>query len=536
LTVSMAAFDNTKDFHMCRYVDSAGKTGFFTYEHGTGTYPLIDLAYLLEDDTLGTYFPWVYFRTAGGDAYETEGLETVKQMISWCDSLGVNYEKLHDGVHNDPDVEDVEQSMMMMALWPGNQNTDCQEYLFKHFSALHANSLSQSALNPTLNGKMQNFTSSPSQMQRIRDKRFAMSLQYSGITKRRLLGKIGRKGAYKSAYTTQSQDQQTFLTQTPGGSGVGSSVSTQPGWIYQFQVTDTIYEEIAVFGLRSNYEVHEKKGYSAGKRDKELLVPLDSAIVKTMSVSGREQVLCRSLVIMVNTVVVIKTPWYASGAFKIILLIIAVVITIFSAGTAWQSIVAAASLGIAALVITVLTMIVQAVVVSMAVKLFVQAVGPKFALVVALVAVIYGNSGYATSQLSATWAESLVNIGTALVSEAAQVSQQQIAAGIESIVEDAESFSAWAADQMDGLGDKMQELGLNPAIVGIEAFDVVRMGPRLVLGESPSDYYMRTVHAGNIGALGIEMTETFVETQTRLPTFNQTQETFNYGGYEQYTL
>lgn len=83
---------------------------------------------------------------------------------------------------------------------------------------------------------------------------------------------------------------------------------------------------------------------------------------------------------------------------------------------------------------------------------------------------------------------------------------------------------------MDGLGDKMQALGLNPAIVGLNSFDVVKMGPQLVLGESPTDYYSRTVHAGNIGLLSIEMTESFVAVKTQLPSFNQTQENFNYGG------
>lgn len=530
LTVSMAAYDNTQDFHMCRYKDPTGKTGFFTYQHGTGTYPSIDLAYALEHSQFGTYFPWAYFRLNGKDVYEVENKASVDQMRAWCDTLGVSFDKLHEGVHADPDSDDVEQSILMMGVQPGRQNQACQEYLFKHFSVLHANALSQAALDPTLEGRMEAFTSSPSQMQHIRDKRFAMSLQFSGITKRRIPGSIGKKGEYKSEYGIMSQDSQTFMTQTSSGVGVSNAMLQQPGWIYKYQVTDVIYEEVIVYGLRSHYEVHRKKGFAAGADAPQLLIPVDSAIVQTMSVPAREQLLCRALTMMVNTVVVVTSPWYASSGFRIVLLVIAVVVTIFSAGTAWQSIVAAASLGAVALTITLLTIIVQAVVVSMAVKLFVRLVGPKFALIVAIAAVIYGNTSAAASQLSATWADNLIQIGTALVNQAAQVSQDQFAAGIKSIVEDAKTFSVWAQEQMDGLGDKMKELGLNPAIVGLSTFDVVKMGPQLVLGESPTDYYSRTVHAGNIGILGIEMTESFVAVQTTLPTFNQTQETFNYGG------
>ena len=143
---------------------------------------------------------------------------------------------------------------------------------------------------------------------------------------------------------------------------------------------------------------------------------------------------------------------------------------------------------------------------------------------------LYGSYTSAASDTTVTWAETLVNLGTSLVSESARLSQEQIAQGIENIVDKTEAFSVWAQDQMDGLGDKMSELGLNPAIVGLGAFDVVKMGPLLVLGEDPQDYYQRTVHTGNVGVIAFDMTSSYVETKLLLPTFNQTQETFNYGG------
>ena len=528
IVASMAAFSNTADFHMCRYTDSTGKIGFFTYQHGTGIYPAIDAAYALANTQLGTFFPWCYFRLRSVDVYMAETRDTIDQMRSWCDQLGVSFDQLHEGVHQAPDVEDVAQSLLMMAITPGNKNPACREYLFKHFSALHSNSLPQTQLDPSLEGKFDAFTSSPSQMQHIQDNRFAMSFQYSGISKRRVPGKIGSRGAYDSRFGILGQDKHTFLTQTPTGTSISNALTQQPGWIYQYQVTDALYEEIIVYGLRVSYAVHQEKGYAAGGQEPELLIPIDRAIAQTMSVPAREQLFCRALTLLVNTVLEIKTPWYASSAFRIILLIVAVVVTIFSGGTAWQSIVAAYGVGVTALALTVLTLIVKAVVISYGVKLFAQAVGPRLALVVAIVAVIYGNTTM-IADASTTWAENLINIGTALVKQAGELSQQQIAAGIKDIVEDAEAFSVWSQDQMDGLSDKMQELGLNPVIVGLSAFDVVRMGPQLILGESPSGYYERTVHSGNIGALAFDMTESYVDMQVALPTFNQTQETFNYG-------
>lgn len=530
ITASMAAFDNTSDFHMCRYTDSAGKTGFFTYQHNSGTYPAIDQAYALQYSQFGTYFPWCYFRIYNEDVYEVESATSINQMRAWCDQLGVSFDQLYDGVHADPDVDDVEQSILLMAIAPGNTNQACREYLFKHFSALHSNALPQVQLDPSLQGKLNAFTSSPSQMQHIQDNRFAMSFQFSGISRRRIPGRIGRTRSYNSYFGILSQDSQAYLTQTPVGTGVDNAFLQQPGWVYQHQVTDAMYEEVIVYGLRVNYEVHRKKGFAAGGQDPELLIPLDRAIVRTMSVPAREQLLCRALTMMVNTVIVYKAPWYASTGFKIVLLLIAVVLTIITGGAAWQSIVAAYGVGLTALTLTVLTIIVKAVIVSYGVKLFAKAVGPKLALVIALAAVLYGNTASATTGLTSAWAETLVSVGTALVKEAGALSQQQIAAGIKDITEDAEAFAEWGNDQLDGLSDKMQALGLNPVIVGLSAFDVVKMGPQLVLGESPTGYYDRTVHAGNIGTVSFDMTENYVAVSTMLPTFNQTQESFNYGG------
>ena len=530
IIASMSAFDNTADFHMCRYTDTTGKTGFFTYLQGSGTYPAVDLALTFQESNLGTYFPWCYFRSQGADSLVNETDETQEQLIAWCSQLGVNYMQLHEAIHADPNVDDVEQSMLIMAVTPGNKHSSCREYLFKHFSALHANSIPHNQLDPSLPGNMQAFTSSPSQVQHIQDNRFGMSFQYSGIKQRRVPGRIAKKGAYNSYYGEMEQNSQDYMIQTPAGVGKATTTTSQPGWVYQYQVLDSVYEEIIVYGLRVNYEVHRKKGYAAGETAVELLIPIDRAIAETMGVAAREQLFCRSLTLMVNTVIVTKTPWYASSIFKAVLIIVAIVITFLSAGTAWQTIVAAAAVGAAALTITIMTMIVQAVVVSYGVKLFAKAVGPEWGMLVAIVAVAYGSYTSAASDTTVTWAETLVNLGTSLVSESARLSQEQIAQGIENIVDKTEAFSVWAQDQMDGLGDKMSELGLNPAIVGLGAFDVVKMGPLLVLGEDPQDYYQRTVHTGNVGVIAFDMTSSYVETKLLLPTFNQTQETFNYGG------
>ena len=175
ITVSMAAYDNTADFHMCRYKDSTGKTGFFTYRNGAGTYPNVDRAMSFQSTGLGTYLPWSYFRVQNENVEDVESADTVEKMRKWCDYLGVNFDTMLEGVHKDQDVSDVAQTILLFGANPGDKHMACIEYLFKHFDALHSNSLSQKDLADGLLQEMQAFTSSPSQVQRIADNRFAMS-------------------------------------------------------------------------------------------------------------------------------------------------------------------------------------------------------------------------------------------------------------------------------------------------------------------------------------------------------------------------
>lgn len=509
-TVTLMSMSEPDDYHMARYTTASGNTGFFTYMQGAGTYPLVDQAMVIAHNDLGTYYPWAYYMLEGRDAWRVLTEAQLEEMRQWTSYLGVNYDTIDEAVHQDQDLSDVEQVIQLFGCKPGATTQAELEYLFKHFSILHANSVSQWQLAPSLTDKMNAFTSSPTQVQRIQDSQFAMSMQYSGIVKIRRTGVIGRVGEYTGELKQVAQNTQVFASQDGGGMSNGEAVPTQPAYIYRFQVMDTVYEEVAVYNLRMDYEVHRKKGLTAMAGSPELFIPVDRAIVATIGITRREELLCRSLKLVVNTVQAIKQPWYASSGFRILMLVVAVVITIMSLGQAWQSIVAAASLGYVALAVTVLTLIVQAIVVTYAVKLFVKLVGPKVAIIAAIAAMVVGSYANVTNQ---SWGDSLIAIGNNMVSEA----NKAYADMLEDIQVELADYMQWAKGQFENLDDKKDQLGLNAAVVGLEVDDVVRMGPRFVPGESPNDYYARTVHSGNIGVLSYDMIEYYHSAALTLP-------------------
>jgi len=526
LTLPIEGISEEGDYHQVRYVRDNGTTGFFTYLNGSGVYSSIDDVYVLGDNNLGTFYPWAYYRINNqrvSEAYPN----IYNSSKGWIKYLGVDYDMMDDAVHEDPEADDVEQCILQLGVKPGSQHPAVLEYLFKHFSLLHESSLSQSQMADTLLDKFMAFTSSPSQIQQIADLQFKQTLQYSGITKKRIPGKIGKVGTYTGSYGSVSQTTQTFTQITPQGVAPVTTTISQPAFVYRYQALDSMFEELAVFNLRIDYKVHTKKGFGAGAGDPELLVPLDRSILATVSPSKREQVVCRALHMLVNTVQVIKTKWYQSSIFKYVMIVVAVVITVLSAGTAWQTIVAAAALGAAALVMTLITMIVQFVAVRFAVKLFVKEVGPQVGFIAAIAAMAYGAySSFGAGGTTGTWGESLVSIGNNLASESSNAFQS----ALNEVAEDIQEFQEYAQGQYDSLKEKRDNLGLNPKFMGLDAMDLVAMQPDIVFGEPPQDYYSRTVHSGNIGATSYDLVSYYHDFALQLPKLHDTEGLISNGG------
>lgn len=515
LTLPLTGVDLTTDFHQCRYKRADGKTGFFTYQQGSGTYPIIDMVFNFDFDALGTYYPWSYFRVQNERVFELPDIKAYKDAKKFASYLGVDYDMLDAKIDEDPNVNDIAQSMLMLGLNPGDKDPYAIEYLYKHFNVMFQNGLPAPTKANTLEEQFHAFTSSPSQVQVIQDKFFSQSLQYSGITRLRKPGKIAGIGEYTSQYINVNQGEAAILLNGPTGVAPAVAPNIQPAWVYRHQVSEAIYEEISVFGLRAYYAIHRKKGYGAGANDEKLLIPLDHETLRTMSMRGKEQVVCRSMHFFVSTVIITQTPWYASSGFKIIMLIVAVVITVISAGSAWQSIVAAAALGATALVITVLSYIVTALIVQYGVKLFVQKFGPKIGIIAAIAAVAIGAYGASTN---ATWGETLIGISTNLATQSSAAIQEIV----NDIVSDIEAFQDYATGMYDSLDDAKKNLGLDGQNIGLEPLEMVYRVPDIRIGESPDTLYNRTVHSGNIGVTCFDLVEGYVDTLLTLPTLADT--------------
>lgn len=491
------------DYHQVRYTVASGQTKFWTYQQGAGTYPLVDGVFSINFNEAGTYLPWCYYR------YDNKPVSNYNEQAyndsrDWARYLGVDYDTMNNAIHQDNNVDDVAQVIMFFGLNPATTNQSELRYLFEYFVQLHANAVSQRDKAQSLPEQLGDYSNSPDQNISIRDKFFRMDFSFSGIKYEQRTGRILDVGKVDGAQVTA-----TFSS--------GLRQTNQQAYRYRKQVADTLYQEVTVFNPQLKYQVYYKKGFVGKTGDPELLIPVDSGVLGQFSLIDKEQILSRGLHLAVNTLVITKSPWYASGAFKAIMVVVAIIVTIYSFGSAWGALAAAAAVGVSALVLTIIQMIVVTVAVNYSVKLFVKEVGPEVGILAAIAAAAYGVYGMNTQ---AAWSETLLAASNNLATTSVAAQQGLV----EDAIADLTNFQEYANRMFEQLNETAESLGLTGGQTMIDPVEFVGRSLMVNVGETPSAYFDRTIRAGNVGARSFELTSTFVDAKLTLPQLSDTLE------------
>lgn len=530
LVLSLAPYNMDADYHQVRYKLPDNSIHFFTYLDGAGEYPEIDDVYKTQFAELGTYIPWTYFRYAGTNRGDKSlwGTDEYKQYVKFCKFMGIDYQTIADGVDADPDVGDVEQAILMFAVNPGATSQVEQEYLFEYFNLMY--SVGAGSANPggLLTDQFSAFTTSPTVAQVIQDRKFAIALVHSGISKKRISGVIGDIGTFTGKMLTVTTESEYDLVNSDRGPQRETQTVSTPTFVYQKQVLPSVYEEIQVYNPGQVYQITGKSGAAAHAGDPELLIPLDKTIVDSITFRKREELLTRAMYMVVNTKIVVKTKWYQSGWFKAVMIIISIVIIVLSWGSLSGAVAAAWQAGMTAVAILVVQTVVTSIIISYAVKMFVKAVGPEAGLFLAVIAIAYGgysSYGAAEGTAQAVWSDRLLMLGNNLASATSDEYGRLIKAEQKDIL----GFQDYANQMMKDLDDKTEDLLGTKYTGGVSGLEFVSYAPMEVFGEAPGDFYNRTIHSGNIGTIGFTAVTEYYNNALRLPTLNDVNEDFNNG-------
>lgn len=507
-TIQLASlFDPEADYFHAKY-RVGGVDKYAAYKVGTGTYPALDDLHLPPPSLGGTFFPFAYFRYNKRSEIvdkETPSYITTKKLVKY---LGMDFDQVADTIDQNPNIADVEQAMLMLSVPAVTSDHLEQRYLFDFFQEMWAADPNQ--LNTLTSASWIEFFAGNASAEDpikggliIQDKRFKMALTHSGITRERKAGSIGVIGAHDSGTQTSPVVRAYF---DPTQETTQYATETIKQHYYRRQISQGIYDEIVVSNLRMRYHVFGIYTVTADEDQDILLVPLDHALTKHYSITDRETLYARSLHYIFNSRVVVEIRWYQQDFFQLFMVVVAVVIAVY---TGQFEILAQALAGSSAAVITLAVNLLESMVLSTAFKLFAKEVGGQAALVIAAIAVVVAGIQVLESGsiAGAPWAQDLLKLATGLT----------------------KGVSAYYADAMKDLaGDAKAELEWeDQAKKDLEAGQKLLendnyLNPFVIFGESPNEFYNRTIHSGNIGTISISAISNYVETALRLPRLDDT--------------
>ena len=246
-----------------------------------------------------------------------------------------------------------------------------------------------------------------------------------------------------------------------------------------------------------------------------LLVPVHFGIAKRLPKLKRNDLFSASIVLVVNAYVKKKLKWYQTKIFKLFVIIVSIVITIYTGSTYLIGLTATLQQGIMALLLTLAWDVLLTLGVSFAFKYLVKEIGGELGLVLGIVvavAAMYRMGGLpGLSKLSIPNAQMMLNAGMSII-DASSAYFQQAFAGVQ---QEYEEFSADSEAKMKELEEAQDLLEMHTAYNPL----IFTGNPRrqVFMVETPDAFYSRTVHTGNIGTKVLDVIENYYDIMLKLP-------------------
>lgn len=514
--IDLSGYAHDKEYYQAKYQYHDGvqnHVAYWTYNPEQGIHPELDAVFDMNYITPGTYFPFFMFRHHGENRTaeefrDTEEFLSTEKMLKM---IGMDFASMGESIHENPDVADVEQAVLMMGVPLDSEEPVEMEYLFEYFK--HIESITPITDASIMEqGSRLRFAPDSSYALEIADADFRLVISYDDIKFRKVSGVLGPIGTYQNSESPYNLADNPSTIPRPGGKG-------KMRYIRKQTTLDT-YEEVIIDNPVARYDIFEDKGTLAKVDDGTFLIPLDYEIVKNLQILKREKLYYRALNFVFNSKIVEKTKWYQSGIFKILLIIAAIVITIMTGGVTWEGIVAAFTSGTAlAIAVTkiLVDQLISYVVTQLIVELSARILGPELAFIAGVVTAMYGfsKSMKAGGVGKNLWADRLITASSGLL--------KGVTRGIElkmgELQDDYADFLEYQEEKLDLLEDanELLDSGLN---IDPMLFFERPVGPKL--GEAPGDFYHRAVHIKNPGPMSYKIVENFVSASLKLPSVENT--------------
>lgn len=509
-TVGIRIYTKEAFFHT-KYRIGNGLIQYWNYEVSTNIYPELKADAKIEANN--PYFPIVPFRVNNVDQAEHGPAGYALNAQQMLNMMGMDFKMVAETISENPDIAEIDQAYLFIGVRLDVESQIATNYLHSHFKNLEKlSTLSKRAYDSWKKSAALNDVVTPPSLNKmtLQDSTFKIDYHYTYIDTVIKTGNVGKIGESIKDIQVKPRAKETYEYEARVGKDGKTETRTRTRFEYEDsrivltnQINETQYEETTVHGLYIINHIYASHTINTTlAKAKDILIPVNANVAGAMGIKDADRLYYDSIHLVFNSYKLTKLKWYESGFFKLVVQIIAIVITIYSLGSMAAVAAAAATIGAAA--VAVLTQILIKLAIKYMIDYLVQAIGVDAAMVLAIVGSVYGATG------TLPFADIIMTAVNVMVAEIQEVFQDEIA-----------GFQA----EMDELADTQLELekefeALDKELRGeanIDYLDVVRLRPNIDFTESPSAFYHRAIHSGNIGIASLDVAHNYVDSMLELP-------------------
>lgn len=451
------------------YVESGTtKIGYLTYQQNSGGIPALDALFTMTATT-GQFYPRLYARLNSQDLPNTLSPTSneYKSSKALGKLLGIDWadwsSQLQSSVAENTPINDVHYLFLTFAAPMNTTDKTTQECQYRYWLKMYAELTTLVTV-----GLLAGTGAKVGKVLEIKDLQYTNYVGFDAVNVSTIVGTIGVEGTYNSEYVNavRGYNQVNFGASTGRKAYSRNALIVPAHHVYRYQNSPTTYVEVKVFNAKSNH-VFAGLSTTAVGTDENLIIPLDRSALPQMTSNERELLFNKCLYLVINMTKVIKTKWFARDEFKVVMAVVAIVITIITLGA-----------GAAAISKAVNFTITEAVKAGL--------ISSSFARGLAIVAIVLSiASGQFNINLVNLTAVQLLEVATIAFQAEAKVYEFKI----KDLREESDAFGLEKQQKLDALKAAKELLG-NP-IIDID-LELLTSSDRsklfITLGESPYEY------------------------------------------------
>jgi hypothetical protein len=517
---------------------------FWYYRLSDGTYPEISIQYTKIEENAA--MPVIPLRYNNVDLTSESNMNTPLYITSkkLLKKMGIDIDYLGPKINENPDIAEIDHAYIMFGITLQTQNNESIRYLLEYFDYLsdkdenkfydftRAIQTRQPIVYDTYNFSPSDITEwLPDNNISLIEHGLNIRITYSSIRSTLVFGSIGEIGKATSTTTISSTSNSSSTFEWPY---TESGTIDTSNITFRLQISKNVYKEVRVTGLMhtnniySGHAITTTLAESMDVDNNNFIIPIHYYAAKRLPVLKRNTMYKDSLILVMNSYVETKLKWYQTGIFKFVMIIIAVAIIIVSMGTQTGPVTTALAALLAgelttAIALAALMAIIDSIIIGLIFKYTFEFVakqlGAEWAMIMATVLAVVGFAyhfdmlgmngknfftGMTTSQMMLAASSSLLNGANDLIRSALEAIQVEMAA-----------FGDYVDLKMDELDKALELLDTRSSIDPLTMLNYTHtIG---LPNESPTMFYNRTIHQGNIGVLVLDVIENYTNLMLKLP-------------------